>query len=167
MKVRQDPSTKPYFKCLSCLRFRKSCGGIPTRGMDLESWCEYMRDVKDLAHLTNAYIAKEAEVSIKTIEWIMAINVDHDIMRATARRIELVVIGPVGEHDCDVDRDGSTSSERINELLSENEQLKTQISQSDEQHRRDVRAVREEYMEQIAFLKDELKAWRSLHQNSR
>ena len=167
MKVRQDPSTKPYFKCLSCPRFRKSCGGIPTRGMDLETWCEYMRDVKDLARLTNAYVAKEAEVSEKTIEWIMSINVKHDIMRATARRIELVVIGPVGEHDCDVDRGGSTSSERISKLLSENEQLKTQLSQIDEQHRRDVRAVREEYQEQITFLKDELKAWRSLHQTSR
>ena len=163
MKVRQDHSAKPYFKCLSCPRFRKSCGGIPTRGMDLESWCEYMRAVKDLAHLTNAYIAKEAEVSIKTIEWIMAINVDHDIMRATARRIELVVIGPVGEHDCDVDRDGSTSSEKINELHKENEQLKEQLHQMGEQHRRDIRAVKEEYQEQIAFLKDELKAWRDLH----
>ena len=167
MKVRQDPSTKPYFKCLSCPRFRKSCGGIPTRGMDLESWCEYMRDVKDLARLTNAYIAKEAEVSVKTIEWIMAVKVEHDIMRATARRIELVVIGPVGEHDCDVDRNGGTSSEQINKLRSENEQLKTQLLQIDEQHRRDVRAVKEEYMEQIAFLREELKAWRSLHQNSR
>jgi uncharacterized protein YjiS (DUF1127 family) len=87
MKQRQDPSTKPYHKCLSCARFRKSCGGIPTRGMDLQNWCEYMRDVKELARLTNAYVAKEAEVSIKTIERIMAINIEQDIMRATARRI--------------------------------------------------------------------------------
>ena len=167
MKARQDPATKPYFKCLSCARFRKSCGGIPTRGMDLQEWCEYMRDVKDIAHLTNANIAKDAEVSKATIEKIMAINYDTDIMRATARRIELVVIGPVGEHDCDVDRNGGTSSEQINKLTSENEQLKTQLLQIDEQHRRDVRAVKEEYMEQIAFLREELKAWRSLHQNGR
>lgn len=124
MKVRQDPSAKPYFKCLSCARFRKSCGGIPTRGMDLQNWCEYMRDVKDLARLTNAYIAKEAEVSIKTIERIMAINFEQDIMRATARRIELVVIGPVGEHDCDTDRDGITSSERIARLQADVEYWK-------------------------------------------
>ena len=68
MKVRQDPSTKPYFRCLSCNRFRKVCGGIPTREMDLQNWCEYMRDVKDTFHLTNAYIAKEADASIKTID---------------------------------------------------------------------------------------------------
>lgn len=124
MKVRQDPTTKPYFKCLSCARFRKSCGGIPTRGMDLQEWCEYMRDVKDLAHLTNANIAKDAEVSKATIEKIMALNYDTDIMRATARRIELVVIGPVGEHDCDHDRNGITSAERIARLLEEVEYWK-------------------------------------------
>ena len=119
MKQRQDPATKPYYKCLSCPRFRKSCGGIPTRDMDLKEWCEYMRDVKDLAHLTNAYIAKEADVSIKTIERIMAINTEQDIMRATARRIERVVIGPVGEHFCYQDYKDDTSQEQIKRLLAE------------------------------------------------
>ena len=124
MKTRPDPSTKPYYKCLSCPRFRKSCGGIPTRGMDLQNWCEYMRDVKELARLTNAYIANEADVSIKTIERIMAINIDQDIRRATARRIELVVIGEPGEHDCDTDRDGVKNAERIKALLAEIEYWK-------------------------------------------
>ena len=116
MKNHQDQSAKQYYKCLSCARFRNVCGGIPTRGMDLQEWCEYMRDVKELAHLTNAYIANEAEVSLKTIERIMAINIEQDIMRATARRIELVVIGKVGEHICYVNSD-SAASGRIDELL--------------------------------------------------
>ena len=119
MKQRQDPATKPYYKCLSCPRFRKTCGGIPTRDMDLKEWCEYMRDVKDLAHLTSAYIAKEADVSIKTIERIMAINTEQDIMRATARRIERVVIGPVGEHFCYQDYKDDTSQEQIKRLMEE------------------------------------------------
>ena len=119
MKTRQDPSTKPYYRCLSCARFRKGCGGIPTRGMDLKNWCEYMRDVKELARLTNAYIAKEAEVSIKTIERIMAIDDAQDIMRATARRIELVIVGPVGDHACYLDYSDGTSADRINRLLQE------------------------------------------------
>ena len=119
MKTRQDPSSKPYFRCLSCPRFRKVCGGIPTRGMDLQNWCEYMRDVKEIAHLTNAYIAKEADVSIKTIERIMAINCEQDIMRATARRIELVVVGTVGKHICELDYDDSTATERIDRLIVE------------------------------------------------
>ena len=124
MKARQDPSTKPYYRCLSCQRFRKSCGGIPTRGMDLQNWCEYLRDVKDIAHLTNAKIAEEADVSVKTIERIMAINVDQDIRRATARRIELAIIGPVGDHACYLDNDPVAASERINRLLMEIEYWK-------------------------------------------
>ena len=122
MKVRQDPSTKPDFRCLSCPKFRRICGGIPTREMDLKNWCEYMRDVKDIARLTNAYIAQNADVSVKTIERIMAINDEQDIMRATARRIELVIIGPVGKHICEEDHD--TASERINRLLAEIEYWK-------------------------------------------
>ena len=119
MKVRHDPSTKPYFRCMSCPKFRKDCGGIPTRGMDLKEWCEYMRDVKEIAHLTNAYIAKEADVSIKTIERIMVINIDQDIMRATERSIEMVVIGAVGKHICEMDYTDGTAAERINSLLAE------------------------------------------------
>ena len=117
MKTRHDPATKPYFKCLSCTKFRKYCGGMPTRGMDLQNWCEYLRDVKEVAHLTNAYIAKEADVSITTIDRIMAINIDKDIMRATARRIEMVVLGDVGKHFCELD--DSATAERIDSLLAE------------------------------------------------
>ena len=127
-----------------------------------------MRDVKEVARLTNAYIAEKAEVSTKTIERIMAINCDQDIMRAIARRIELVVIGPVGAHTCFLDHDGA-STERISSLLqeveTENEQLKARLREIDEQHRKDIRAVKEEYTEQIAFLKEEVKVWRDLHQN--
>ena len=124
MKTRNDPSTKPYYRCLSCAKFRKACGGIPTRDLDLQNWCEYMRDVKEIAHLTNAYIAQEADVSIKTIERIMAINCEQDIRRATARRIELAIVGPVAKHFCDLDYDASIATERITRLLAEIEYWK-------------------------------------------
>lgn len=124
MKTRHDSSTKPYYRCLSCAKFRKACGGIPTRDLDLENWCEYMRDVKEIAHLTNAYISKESDVSIKKIEDIMAIRCDHDILRATARRIEQVVIGPVAKYFCDLDYDGSAATDRINALLVQLEHLR-------------------------------------------
>ena len=123
MKTRQDPITKPYYRCLSCAKFRKACGGIPTRDLDLQSWCEYMRDVKEIAHLTNAHISKESDVSIKTIERIMTSNCDQDIRRSTARRIEQVVIGPVSKHFCDIDYD-SVAADRITELLVQVEHLR-------------------------------------------
>ena len=119
MKERHNPSAKPYHKCLSCQKFRSICGGIPTRGMNLEEWCEYMRDVKEIAHLTNGFVAKEADVSVSTIERIMAINCEQDIMRSTARRIELAVIGPVGKHMCELDYDVNSTAERIANLTAE------------------------------------------------
>ena len=119
MKQRQDPSTKAYYRCLSCPKFRVLCGGRPTRDMDLQDWCEYMRDVKDKFGLTNAYIAKEADVSLATIESITALSRKQDIMRATARRIELVVIGPVRDHLCDQDYDKNAISDTISRLQAE------------------------------------------------
>ena len=82
-----------------------------------------MRDVKERAHLTNAYVAEKAEVSTKTIERIMALNYDQDIMRGTARRIELAIIGPVGKHLCDIDFDDRAATDKIAALLAEVEHL--------------------------------------------
>ena len=124
MKQIHDTYTKPYHRCLSCPKFRIMCGGMPTRGMDLKEWCEYIRDVMDYFHLSAAFVADKSDVSQRKIESIHAINIDQDIMRATARRIELVVIGQVGKHLCDLDYDGSTATETISRLQAENEYLR-------------------------------------------
>ena len=127
MKARPDVSTKPYCRCLSCPRFRKICGGMPTRGLDLKEWCEYIRDVMDHFHLTIAYVARDADISVKTMERISAGSID-DIRRVTARRVELVVFGQVGEHTCYLDRDDGTLAEQVKKLLEENEELRKENS---------------------------------------
>ena len=119
MKQLHDTSAKPYFRCLSCPQFRGMCGGIPTRDKDIKDWCEYMRDVMDTYHLTNAFVAEKAEVSIKTVERIRSGNIDQDIMRGTARRIELVVIGPVTKLICGRDFDADSATEKIAQLQAE------------------------------------------------
>ena len=50
---------------------------------------------------------------------------------------------------------------KLSATESENEKLKCILSQIEEQHRKDIRAIREEYLEQIAFLKEQLKAWQA------
>ena len=119
MKTRPDPSTKPYYRCLTCPRFRKICGGRPTRDMDLQNWCEYICDVMDAFHLNIETVAKDADVSKKTMEKIRAINIEQDMMRGTTRRVEQVVLGPVGNHTCYLDYSDDTAAERINRLLAE------------------------------------------------
>ena len=117
MKAKRDPSTKPYYLCFSCADFRKECGGLPTRELDAKEWREYIRDVMDFAHLTNAYVADKADVSLKTVEDVSSGNISHDIMRSNARRIELVVLGPVGRHMCKMKND--FVSEEIKQLKEE------------------------------------------------
>ena len=121
MKARPDLSSKPYYKCFICPRFRSTCGGRPTREMTLPEWCEYMRDIRDYFGLSNEYITERADSSAKTTERIMAINTDHDIMRATARKYEMAEIGPVGEFTCYLD---NAAADQISKLMAEIESLR-------------------------------------------
>lgn len=125
MKTRPDPASKPYYRCLSCPRFGISCGGHSTRSMSLQEWCEYMRDVKDTKHLKNADIAVAADVSVKTIEKIMAISYDDkDIMRGTARRIENAVIGVSSQYPCYLDYEDKSMADELEKLRTQVEFLR-------------------------------------------
>ena len=100
MKVKTDFASKPYNRCLQCHHRQVRCDGPRTSAMTLARWCEFMRDMKELNGLTNAYIAEKSGVSPKTIERIMALNCDQDIMRETARRIEDAIIGSSNQYPC-------------------------------------------------------------------
>lgn len=82
-----------------------------------------MRDVKEAFHLKNAWIAKEADASVSTVESIMALNYEKDILRATSRRIELVVIGSVAELRCPLAYDNSHLKDQIQRLQEQVESL--------------------------------------------
>lgn len=138
MKTTLDLTNKPYYKCFTCHRFRNTCGGRPTRDMNLKEWCEYIRDIKDYFRLTNAYITEKAEASAKTTERIMTINTDQDIMRATARRYEQAVIGPVGDFTCYNDR---TTNNEIAALQSEIATLRDQIAYLHKEDQRKAKII--------------------------
>jgi hypothetical protein len=102
--------------------------------MDLKEWCEYMRDIRDYFGLTNEYITKKAESSTGTTERIMAANTNQDVMRATARRYEQSVIGPVGEFTCYLDHDHSAADQIAAlkvELARVNEELARERKEND------------------------------------
>lgn len=100
MKKSSDFSNKPYNRCLTCPHRRVRCDGPRTAGLELARWCEYMRDMKEANGLTNSYIAEASGFSVKTIEKIMALNDNQDIMRETARKIELAILGSSGKYPC-------------------------------------------------------------------
>lgn len=140
MKTRQDISTKPYYRCFTCPRFRDTCGGRPTRDMDLREWCEYMRDIRDYFGLSNDYITRKAESSAGTTERIMSAKDNQDIMRATARRYEMAVIGPVGEFTCYLDHD-HTAADKIAALQAEIVALREDVAHWRKENERKAKII--------------------------
>ena len=136
MKVRPDPINKPYYKCLICPRFRNLCGGMPTREMTLQEWCEYICDVMYYYHLTNASVAQVADVSMATMEKISAGNCKQDFMRGTTRRVEQVVLGSVGDHTCFRNRYNGTEAEEIEKLKAELVEAKKDLARERDAHDR-------------------------------
>ena len=117
MKQKQDLSSKPYYRCFICPRFRTLFGGRPTRGMDLPTWCEYIGDTMDYFGLSIPYVAQEAHVSEATVERIKYRKVSQDFMRGTTILVEQVVLGLVGEFTCYLDT--GANAEQVAKLLAE------------------------------------------------
>lgn len=146
MKTKQDITTKPYYRCFICPRFRKECGGRPTRDMNLQEWCEYMRDIRDYFGLSNDYITRIAESSTGTTERIMSGNSTQDVMRSTARRYEQAEIGPVGEFTCYLDHDNTGVAAQIATLQAEIAALKAEVEHLLEENHRYAKII-DKYIE--------------------
>lgn len=92
---------EPYYACLDCShRAAGRCNGPRTSSMTLLEWCKFMRAIKEASGITNREIEKRSGVSVKTIEKVMALNCDSDIMRDTARLIEDAIIGSSTSYPC-------------------------------------------------------------------
>lgn len=159
-----------FEKCIKCIRMGESC--VPNLMLlpfvDLLQWIN-----KRQKHLgwTNKVLAEKSKVPEGTIYRIKA--AEEDCKFSTMRNILIALIGGTSdEFSCteQVERELRSKEQleqqaaKLSVVEAENERLKERLSQIDEQHRKDIRAVKEEYQEQICFLKDELKAWRSWHQ---
>ena len=153
MKKHTNTAEKSYDRCLSCPHRGMRCNGPRTADLPLERWCEYMKDLKAVSKLTNDEISKQSGVSLKTVEKIMAINTDQDIMRDTARRIESVLIGSERAYPCylafqdehmpDEKKLGDVQHE-LEHALSVNLEYKTVLENIHASYKAELDAVREE-----------------------
>ena len=92
---------EPYKACLDCShRAATRCKGPRTSNMTLLEWCKFIRAIKEAAGYTNIEVAEGADVSLSTVESIMSLNREKDIMRDTARRIENFVLGVGTGYPC-------------------------------------------------------------------
>lgn len=166
MRKRIDPADKPYNRCLNCQhRTEKRCDGPRTSAMPLERWCEFMRLLKEANRLTNQEIADRSGVSIKTIERIMAINCDQDIMRDTARRIEDAIIGSSNQYPCYLAFEETVpeSNEKLNDALRElervlddNEDYRKALDNIHDSYKAEMQTIRDEAQAKITYLREHI-----------
>lgn len=159
-----------FEKCLKCNRIGERC--VPNLMLlpfsDLMQWC-----AKRQKHLewSNQTLADKSKVPVGTINRIK--SGEEDCKYSTIRSILIALIGgTTDEFACteQVEKELRQMEElekqaaKLSAVELENTMLKEQLRQIDELHRKDIQIIREEAKEQITFLKDELKAWRSWHQ---
>lgn len=167
-----------FEKCITCNRMGESC--VPNLMLlqfpNLKEWWS-----KRQKHLgwSNQTLADKSKVPVGTISRIKA--GEEDCKYSTIRNILIALIGGTqDEFACteQVEKElrnmeqleqqaaklsvAEAENERLRERL---RQVDEHLRQIDEQHRKDIRAVKEEYQEQILFLKDQLKAWQTHHKD--
>lgn len=173
MKKKINSENKPYNRCLSCPHRKVRCDGPRTAGLTLERWCEYMRDMKEVNGLTNAEIAEQSGISVKTIERLMAQNVDQDIMRETARLIENVIVGSTSQYPCylafeEEHRPDDKMNDAMLELeraLNDNKEYREALDNIHTAYKAELELVRVEAQKKIDFLLDQLAKVRSDNDN--
>lgn len=157
-----------YEKCITCPKIGESC--VPNLMRlsfhDLILWCN-----KRQKHLgwTNQTLADKSTVPVGTINRIKAGDY-LDCKYSTIRNIVITLVGgTTDEFPCNEQVENelkqleqlNKQTEKMAILEKENEAMKASFRRIDEQHRKDIRAIIEEYQEQVAFLKEQLRAWQS------
>ena len=158
-----------FEKCIKCNRMGESC--VPNLMLlpfsNLMQWCG-----KRQKHLewTNHTLAEKSQVPLGTINRIKA--GEEDCKYSTIRNILIALIGgTTNEFACtELVENELMQMERLEqqaakleEVEAKNKILIERISTIDEIHRNDIRIIKQEYQEEIDFLKEQLKAWQTLH----
>lgn len=157
-----DIESATYSKCFSCKHLRSpQCNGPRTSSMELDEWCKYMRQLRDLFGLTNEYIAETADTSIKTINKIMAQKCDKDIYRDTARRIENAILGSCTNSPCYMESDENTQklSDAMLELertINDNQDYRKALDDIHAFYKHEILNVRNDGQRKIDFLLQEI-----------
>ena len=157
-----------YEKCIICNRIGESC--VPNLMRlsfpDLIQWCN-----KRQKHLgwTNQTLADKSKVPVGTINRIKAGDY-LDCKYSTIRSSLIALIGGTADEwpcNAQVEKELQQLEQleqqaaKMHAIEKENELLKARLDSIDDLHRNDIRAIKAEYQEQIAFLKEQLKAWQS------
>lgn len=160
-----------FDKCIKCNRIGESC--VPNLMLlpfkDLIQWC-----IKRQRYLewTNQNLSDESHVPVGTINRVWA-GEYQDCKYSTIKNILIALIGGTSdEFSCTEQvknelkqlEETKQLTEWNTALEQENERLKSYILQVEEQHRSDMKELKAEHREQVAFLRDQLRTWQAAYQ---
>ena len=169
-----------FEKCIKCNRLGDSC--VPNLMLlpfsELLQWWDKRQ--KYLGW-TNKTLEEKSTVPLGTINRIKGGDYT-DCKYSTIRSVLIALIGgTTDEFPCtDLVAKELQQMEQLEKqaaklsvVEAENEKLKERLQNVDkvlqnidEQHRQDIRVIKQEYQEQVNFLREELRAWRTWHQQT-
>ena len=157
-----------FEKCIKCNRIGESC--VPNLMLlpfaNLIQWIDKRQKYLGWSNQT---LADKSNVPVGTIKRIKAGDYT-DCKYSTMKSILIALIGGTTDEFACTEmverelRDKEQLEQQAAKLFAvekENYELTVKLAGIDEQHRQDIRVIRAEYQEQIAFLKEQLKAWQS------
>ena len=157
-----------FEKCIKCNRMGESC--VPNLMLlpfaNLIQWIDKRQKFLEWSSQT---LADKSNVPVGTIKRIKAGNYT-DCKYSTIKSILIALIGgttdefactELVEMDLRDKEQLEQQAAKLSAVEKENHELTAKLADVDELHRQDVRAIRAEYLEQIAFLKEQLKAWQT------
>ena len=155
-----------FEKCIKCNKIGESC--VPNLMLlsfsDLMQWCTKRQKYLEW---TNQVLADKSKVPVGTINRIKA-GEYLDCKYSTIKNVLIALIGgTTDEFACTAQVENELrqiekleqQAAKLSATEAENEILKKRLNEIDEIHRNDIRVIREEYREQVLFLRGQLKAW--------
>lgn len=162
-----------FDKCITCERLGQDC--VPNlMALPFPELLAWWKKRQAFLGWSNQTLSEKCNIPVGTINRIKA--GEDDCRYSTMRSVIHALLGGYAvEFPCQkkLDQEFShidTLEMQNRELLNCNEELTAKLAVIDELHRNDVRVVKAEYQEEIAFLKDEiafmkeqLRAWQRIH----
>lgn len=151
-----------FSSCIKCERVGQDC--VPNfMALPFPDLLEWWKERQRFLGWSNQTLSEKSNIPLGTINRIKA--GEDDCRYSTMRAVIHALLGGYSvEFPCqkklDQEFEHIASLEKQNaELLKKIEELTTRLSSIDELHRNDIRAIKAEYTEEIAFLKEQLRAW--------
>jgi hypothetical protein len=153
---------KVFSACVKCDRLGLDC--VPNlMALPFPDLLEWWKERQRFLGWSNQFLSEKSNIPLGTINRIKA--GEDDCRFSTMRAVIHALLGGYSvEFPCQKKLDQEFAHiealEKQNaELLKNIEELNSRLASIDELHRNDIRVIKAEYMEEISFLKEQLRAW--------